>query len=49
MGPELLRRTIALVHPDRHPGREQEATAVTRELLALREQIVVRQRFARAA
>jgi len=34
---ELLRRVIPLTHPDRHPGREQEATVVTAQLLALRQ------------
>ena len=36
---QLLKRTIALCHPDRHPGREQEATAVTAELIQLRAQL----------
>ncbi len=35
----LLKRTIALCHPDRHPGREPEANDVTRELIAHRAQL----------
>jgi len=31
----LLRRAAALTHPDRHAGREREATEVCRALLAL--------------
>ena len=32
---ELLKATLALTHPDRHPDRREEANQVTRQLLAL--------------
>jgi hypothetical protein len=36
---ELLRDVVALTHPDRHPPeRAEQATRVTAELLALREE-----------
>src|SRR5215218_2387883 len=28
MPPKLLRQVLALCHPDRHPGRERQATAI---------------------
>ena len=30
--PKLLRQVLALCHPDRHPGREKQATRVTAAL-----------------
>jgi len=35
LDPRLLRRAAALCHPDRHAGREREATEVCGQLLAL--------------
>jgi hypothetical protein len=30
--PQLLRQVLALCHPDRHPGRERQATAISARL-----------------
>jgi len=32
MPPQFLRQVLSLCHPDRHPGRERQATAISARL-----------------